>query len=121
VPPDPGCYQERYRMTAGALPTVGASVAMIGLLFRGEALRAAGVIIAEALAILLGPALAARRMIAFRAGYAGLTFGPAASALMMRSGPRVFIGWGEVDTIILRLNRERLTAVTASRGARVFR
>lgn len=54
---------------------------MIGLLFRGEALRAAGVLIAVVLAILLGPALAARRMIAFRAGYAGLTFGPAASAL----------------------------------------
>ena len=39
--PDPGCYEERYRLTAGAAPTLGASVLMIGLLFRTEALWAA--------------------------------------------------------------------------------
>ena len=36
--PDPGCYEERYRPTAGAAPTLGASLIMSGLLFRTEAL-----------------------------------------------------------------------------------
>jgi hypothetical protein len=149
VLPDPGCYEERYRLTAGAAPTVGASLIMTGLLFRTEALWAAGVVIAVALAILLGPALTARRRVAFRADYAGLTFGPAPSALMVRRGQQVFIPWGEVDMIVLhpdesgivgregrvarvevrrrdqasaitrevsgwRLNRERLSSVTAA-------
>jgi hypothetical protein len=149
VLPDPGCYEERYRLTAGAAPTVGASLIMTGLLFRTEALWTAGVVIAVALAILLGPALTARRRVAFRADYAGLAFGPAPSALMVRRGPQVFIPWGEVDTIVLhpdqsgivgregrvgrvevrrrdqaaaitrevsgwRLNRERLSSVTAA-------
>jgi hypothetical protein len=149
VLPDPGCYEERYRLTAGAAPTLGASIMMIGLLFRTEALWAAGVVIAVALVVLLGPAMAARRRVAFRADYAGLTFGPAPGALMARRGRPVSIPWGEVDTIVLhpddsgiagrsgrvgrvevrrrdradgmtrevsgwRLNRERLTSVTAA-------
>jgi hypothetical protein len=149
VLPDPGCYEERYRPSAGAIPTLGASLFMIGLLFRTEALWASGVVIAVALAVALGPAMAARRRVAFRADYAGLTFGPAPGALMIRRGRPVFIPWGEVDTIVLhpddsgiagrsgrvgrvevrrrdqagaltrevsgwRLNRERLTSVTAA-------
>jgi hypothetical protein len=147
--PDPGCYEERYRLTAGAAPALGASLITIGLLFRTEALWAAGAVIAVALALMLGPAIAARRRVAFRADYAGLTFGPAPGALMVRRGRPVFIPWGEVDTIVLhpddsgiagrsgrvarvevrrrdqaagmthsvtgwRLNRERLTSVTAA-------
>jgi hypothetical protein len=101
VLPDPGCYEERYRPTAGAIPTLGASLFMIGLLFRTEALWASGVVIAVALVVALGPAMAARRRVAFRADYAGLTFGPAPGALMVRRGRPVFIPWGEVDTIVL--------------------
>jgi len=152
VLPDPGCYEERYRLTAGAAPTLGVSLFVIGLRFRTEALWVAGVVIAVALAVVLGPAMAARRRVAFRADYAGLTFGSAPGALMVRRGPQVFIPWGEVDTIVLhpddsgiagrsgrvarvarvevrrrdqagamtrevsgwRLNRERLTSVTAA-------
>jgi hypothetical protein len=40
VLPDPGCYEEPDRLTAGAAPTLGASLIMGGLLFRTEALRA---------------------------------------------------------------------------------
>jgi hypothetical protein len=101
VLPDPGCYEERYRLTAGAAPTLGVSLFMIGLLFRAEAPWAAGAVIAVALAILLVPAVAARRRVAFRADYAGLTFGSAPGALMLRRGQQVFIPWGEVDTIVL--------------------
>jgi hypothetical protein len=118
VLPDPGCYEERYRATAGAAPTLGASVLMIGLLFRTEALWAAGVVIAVALAILLGPALAARRRVAFRADYAGLTFGPAPGALMIRRSQPVFIPWGEVDTIVLHPDDSGI-AGRAGRIARV--
>jgi hypothetical protein len=155
VLPDPGCYEERYRLTAGGAPALGASLITVGLLFRIEALWAACVVIAVALAIMLGPAMAARRRVAFRADYAGLTFGPAPGALMVRRGRPVFIPWGEVDKILLhpddpgiagrsggvarsgrvarvevrrrdqaagmtrevsgwRLNRERLTSVTAA-------
>ena len=102
--PDPGCYEERYRLTAGAAPTLGASVLMIGLLFRTEALWAAGAVIAVALVILLGPAMTARRRVAFRADYAGLTLGPTPGALMIRRGRPAFVPWGEVDTIVLHLD-----------------
>lgn len=101
VLPDPGCYEERYRLTAGAVPTLGASLVMIGLLFRTEALWVTGAVIAVALAILVGPALTARRRVAFRADYAGLLLGPAPGALMVRRGTEVFVPWHEVDTIVL--------------------
>jgi hypothetical protein len=120
VLPDPGCYEERYRLTAGAAPTLGASLFTIGLLFRTEALWMAGVVIAVALAVVLGPAMAARRRVAFRADYAGLTFGSAPGALMVRRGPQVFIPWGEVDTIVLHPDDSGI-AGRSGRVARVAR
>jgi hypothetical protein len=120
VLPDPGCYEERYRLTAGAVPTLAASLVMIGLLLRTGALWAAGAVIAAALAILVGPALAARRRVAFRADYAGLVFGPAPGALMVRRGTEVFIPWNEVDTIVLHLDDSGIVG-TEGREGRVGR
>ena len=99
--PDPGRYEERYRMTTGAVPVVAASLVLFGLLFRTEALWATEAIIALALAVLLVPAVAARRLVAFRADYAGVLLGAEPRALMAGRGRPVFIPWHEVDQIVL--------------------
>jgi hypothetical protein len=99
--PDPGRYEERYRMTTGAVPVVAVSLVLFGLLFRTEALWATEAIIALALAVLLVPAVAARRLVAFRADYAGVLLGAEPRALMAGRGRPVFIPWHEVDQIVL--------------------
>ena len=115
--PDPGCYQERYRPTSGAVPTVVASLVMVGLVMRTEAVWAAAAIIAAALAVLLVPMAAARRLTAFRADYAGLTLGAEPRALMV--GRRAdFIPWHEVDAIVLHPNTSGLPG-TEGRVGRV--
>jgi hypothetical protein len=99
--PDPGRYEERYRMTTGAVPVVAASLVLFGLLFRTEALWATEAIIALALAVLLVPAVAARRLVAFRADYAGVLLGAEPRALMVARRRAEFIPWSEVDKIVL--------------------
>ncbi len=99
--PDPGRYEERYRMTTGAVPVVATSLVMLGLVVRTEALWAAEAIIALALAVLLVPAVAARRLVAFRADYAGVLLGAEPRALMVGRRRPVFIPWYEVDQIVL--------------------
>jgi hypothetical protein len=99
--PDPGRYEERYRMTTGAVPVVAASLVLLGLVFKTAALWAAEALIALALAVLLVPAVAARRLVAFRADYAGVLLGAEPRALMVGRRRPVFIPWHEVDQIVL--------------------
>jgi hypothetical protein len=100
--PDPGCYEERYRMTAAALPRhLAVGLISIGLLFLVVAPWVTGVVIAAALVILMGTGVAARRMIAFRADQAGITLGSVPGRLMVRRGPPVFIRWADAEKIIL--------------------
>jgi hypothetical protein len=55
VLPDPGCYEERYRMTAAALPRhLAVGLMSIGLLFLVVAPWVTGAVIAAALVILMG-------------------------------------------------------------------
>ena len=61
--PDPGCYEERYRLAAGAAAGLASSLITIGLVFLTVAPWVTGVVIAVALLALMGPAVAARRMI----------------------------------------------------------
>lgn len=98
--PDPGRYEERYRMTTGAVPVVAAGLVVLGLVFRTEALWVATAFIAVAL-VLLVPAVAARRLVAFRADHAGVLLGAEPRALMVGRGAPVFIPWYEVDQIVL--------------------
>ena len=99
--PDPGCYEERYRMTAAALPRHLAVVLMsIGLLFLVVAPWVAGAVIAAALVILMGTGVAARRVIAFRADQAGITLGAEPGWLMVGRGSAVFIPWADAEKII---------------------
>jgi hypothetical protein len=102
MPPDPGCYEERYRMTARAVPVhLAIGLMSIGLLFVVVAPWVTGIVIAVALVTLMGTGLAARRMIAFRADQAGLMLGAVPGKLMVRRGPADFIAWADVDKIVL--------------------
>jgi hypothetical protein len=99
--PDPGCYEERYRLTAGAAGGLAAGLVSLGLVFLTVAPWVTGVVIALALLALLGPGVAARRMIAFRADYEGITLGAAPGKLMGRRDRAVFIPWADAEKIIL--------------------
>jgi len=109
--PDPGLYEERFRLTnrvalrlAGGLLLVG-----LGLLWQPSGISAAWVILAipvifSALTVAFAmPAVItiARRMIAFRADTAGITLGVMPASLAALHRPAVFIPWAEVERIIL--------------------
>ena len=99
--PGPGCYEERYRMTAAALPRhLAVGLMSIGLLFLVVAPWVTGVVMAAALVILMGTGVAARRVIAFRADQAGITLGAVPGWLMVRRGPAVVIPWADAEKII---------------------
>jgi hypothetical protein len=66
--PDPGCYEERYRMAAGSAVGLFTGLMTIGLAFLTGAPWVVGIVIAAAFLALMGPGLAVRRMIALRAG-----------------------------------------------------
>jgi hypothetical protein len=109
--PDPGCYEERYRPTGPA--ALGLSVGLVsvalGIVWHPPTISATAVILtipvvfsASAIVFAL-PGLVAlgRRMIAFRADYAGITFGAVPDNLtFFRSSP-VFVPWADVERIIL--------------------
>jgi hypothetical protein len=105
VLPDPGCYQERYRLTGSAALGLAASLLAIGLGIFGH--TTASVMIAIALGFLaaLAPAgdvfRVARRVIAFRADYAGITLGAVPGKLTPRRDSAVFVPWADVDQIVL--------------------
>jgi hypothetical protein len=109
--PDPGCYEERYRLTGRAVLSLGAGIVSVGLgiLWRAPGISAAGVILAvpvifSAIAVILAvPDLvaAARRMIAFRADYAGITLGATPDNWTFFRRPATFIPWAEIGQIIL--------------------
>lgn len=106
VLPDPGCYQERYRLTGSAALGSAASLLAIalGLLWH----TSAGVVVAVALGFLAALDLqggdvlrVARRVIAFRADLAGVTLGAVPGKLTPRGGSAVFVPWADVEQIVL--------------------
>ena len=111
MPPDPGSYEERYRLTGGvALRLAGGLLFVgLGLLWQPPVISAASVILAipiifSALTIAFAmPAVItiARRMIAFRADYGGITLGVMPTSLAALHRPAIFIPWTEVEKIIL--------------------
>jgi hypothetical protein len=97
--PDPGRYEERYRLAPrGAGLT--ATLITLGLAFLSvspwltAALIAAGIVITTCLAV------AGRRTIAFRADYAGITLGVPPGLRSPRAQP-VSIPWADAEKIIL--------------------
>jgi hypothetical protein len=107
---DPGCYEERYRLTgeaAGGL-AVGLISVGLGVLWQPPISAAAAVlaipVIFSAVAVLLavpGLVAMARRKTAFRVDYAGITLGTLPDNLAFRRGSPVFISWADVEQVIL--------------------
>lgn len=97
--PDPGCYEERYRLTGSAALVLASGLLAIGLGFAWHdpvIFTLIGVVLAIVAATGGGVFAAARRRIAFRADQAGITLG----ALPGRHGSAVFTPWQDVEQII---------------------
>ncbi len=97
--PDPGRYEERYRLTRVALAAV--VLLVLGLaLFGGTIPAAVGVLIAIPAVLAL-----ARRPVALRADHAGITLGstgnPGSPRQLLGHRPGVFVPWADVEQIIL--------------------
>jgi len=111
MPPDPGSYEERYRLTSGVVLRLAGGLLLValGLAWQPPVISAASVILAipvifSALTIAFAmPAVItiARRMIAFRADYGGITLGVMPTSLAALHRPAIFIPWAEVEKIIL--------------------
>jgi hypothetical protein len=102
--PDPGRYQERYRLTGSAALGLAASLVAIGLGILGHTLASVMIAIALGFLAALVPAgdvfRVVRRVIAFRADYAGITLGAVPGKLTRRDSA-VFVPWTDVDQIVL--------------------
>ena len=107
---DPGCYEERYRLTGQAFSGLAVGLVSVGLgLMWQPPISAAALILAipvifSAVTVLLavpGLIAMARRKTAFRADYAGITLGTLPDNLAMLRGSPVFIPWADVEQIIL--------------------
>jgi hypothetical protein len=143
VLPDPGCYEERDRVTGRDGVGLAAGLLAIGLgfLWHTQAIfLVIGVVLATVTVIAL-----ARRQLAFRADHAGILLPGEPDRLTARRGPAVPIPWADVEQIILyssepgeqaavqrigikrrigavearkitgwRLDRDRLAAITAA-------
>lgn len=109
--PDPGCYEERYRLTGGiTLRLVGGLLTLaLGLRWQSPAISATALILAipivvSALGIVFAmPGLIAitRRVPAFRADYAGITLADMPTSLAALRNRAMFIPWAEIDRIVL--------------------
>ena len=98
--PDPGRYEERYRLTGAALGLVSALLALgLGLLWRTQLIFAALTVLAVIPAVLA----VALRPVAFRADHAGITLG---SDRLLPRRSAVFIPWADVERIVLYPGRK---------------
>jgi hypothetical protein len=108
--PDPGCYEERYRPTGQAALglAVGLVSVAVGIVWHPSTISAAAVILGIPVAfsvaaiVLAVPGMVAlgRRVIAFRADYAGVTFGAVPDNWTFFRTPPVFVPWGDVERIV---------------------
>jgi len=109
--PDPGCYEERYRLTGRAALSLSVGVVSVGLgiLWQTPGASAAAVILAipaiiSAIAVILAaPSVvaAAHRTVAFRADYAGITLGATPDNWTFFRRPATFTPWAEIGQITL--------------------
>jgi hypothetical protein len=109
--PDPGCYEERYRPTGHAALglAIGLVSVALGIVWHPATVSATAVILAipvifSAAAIVLAmPVVVAigRRMTAFRADYAGITFGAVPDNWTFFGSSPVFVPWADVERVVL--------------------
>jgi hypothetical protein len=125
--PDLGCYEERYRLTGSAALSLAASLLAIGLglLWHTQVIFAVAALLGAALAALGGGVVhAARRAVAFRADYAGITLAAVPSKLPSGHSA-LFVPWSDVEQIILYrrkwggvvLREERCIGIRRRQGA----
>jgi hypothetical protein len=103
VLPDPGTYQERYRLAGDVgWPLFGTLVfAGLGSVWHTPVIYGVFALVAGVLAARAGGVFAAaRRVVAFRADYAGVTLG-AVPGLLGARGRAVFVPWADVEQIVL--------------------
>ena len=96
-------YEERYRLSAGAVLLIVAALAA-GLVFLAQSaviFLPIGIVLAAAIAQGAGVIDRARRTIAFRADHSGITLGAVPDKLTVRRGLPLFIPWEEVENIVL--------------------
>lgn len=121
--PDPGCYEERYRLTGRATVRLAAGLLLAapGIVWQSRVMSVTAVIVAIPVVFSLVTVLfampeviaTARRMIAFRADYAGITLGHVPDNLAALRSPATFIPWAEVEKIILYPARPRGPSASA--------
>jgi hypothetical protein len=125
--PDMGYYEERYRLTGSAALGLAASLLAIGLglLWDTQVIFAVVAVLGAAVAALGGGVVhAARRAVAFRADYEGITLGTVPSKLPFGRSA-VFVPWADVEQIILYrhkwggvvLREERCIGIRRREGA----
>ena len=101
--PDPGTYQERYRLAGDVgWPLFGTLVfAGLGSVWHTPVIYGVFAMVARVLTARAGGVFAAaRRVVAFRADYAGVTLG-AVPGLLGEHGRAVFVPWADVEQIVL--------------------
>jgi hypothetical protein len=104
MPPDLGCYEERYRLTGSAALGLAASLLSVGLglLWHTPVIFTVAAVLLAVIASQGGGVFgAARRMVAFRADHAGITLGTVPGKLTPGRGSAVFVPWADVKQIIL--------------------
>jgi hypothetical protein len=107
VLPDPGCYEERYRLTGSAALGLAASLLALGLglLWHPQVfIVIAAVLVAALIQAEGGPVFvyaAARRAVAFRADHEGITLGAVPDKLTRRRRAAVFVPWADVEQVVL--------------------
>jgi hypothetical protein len=98
VPPDPGCYEERYKV-AGAALSLAAGLLALGLLVAVAGWHPQLIIAAFSVLLAIPTVLVmALRPVAFRADHAGVTLG---AVRVLPPRPAVFIPWADIENIIL--------------------
>jgi hypothetical protein len=104
VLPDQDCYEERYRLTGSAVLGLAAGLVALTLGFVWHTQAIFGVLTAVflVLASLSGGVIeAARRAVAFRADYAGVTLGAETGQIPPGRRADVFVPWSDVEQIVV--------------------
>jgi hypothetical protein len=102
MPPDPGCYEERYRLTGRVALSLAPGLLFLALgiflhLAVPQRVIALAVGVVLTLPIVIGPA---SRKVAFRADHAGITLGADLFNLPFRLSA-VLVPWADAERIIL--------------------
>jgi len=115
VPPDPGCYEERYQLVGVAVSLAAGLLAVgLGFVWHTPQLIFAAFTVLLAIPAVLAMAL---RPVAFRVDHAGVTLG---AVRVLPPRPAVFIPWADIEKIILYpadSGRNRVECVGVQRRA----